>query len=177
MIVSSTVRRVPDHTSDCVNGRIQQRTRDNIARFAGATPKEIDRRLVELEREWDIERMLETNASIAILTSLTLGATVDRRWFAATAVVAGFLLQHAIQGWCPPIPVLRRLGFRTSYEIDEERYALKAIRGDFDLDRPRAGEHEIEALERFEDEGGLAYEEPPITHRDRVDELLQAVRS
>ena len=72
---------------------------------------------------------------------------------------------------------LWRLGFRTSYEIDEERYALKALRGDFDLDRPTAGEGEIEALERFEDEGGFAYEEPPVAHRDRVDELLQAVRS
>ncbi len=31
-----------------------------------------------------------------------------------------------------PVPVLRRLGFRTTYEIDRERYALKALRGDFD---------------------------------------------
>ncbi len=48
-------------------------------------------------------------------------------------LVSGFLFQHAIEGWCPPVPILRRLGFRTSYEIDEERQALKALRGDFDL--------------------------------------------
>lgn len=48
------------------------------------------------------------------------------------AVVAGFLLQHALQGWCPPLPVFRRLGFRTQAEIERERYALKALRGDFD---------------------------------------------
>jgi hypothetical protein len=41
-------------------------------------------------------------------------------------------LQHAVQGWCPPIPVLRRFGFRTADEINRERYALKALRGDFD---------------------------------------------
>jgi len=29
------------------------------------------------------------------------------------------------------VPILRRLGFRTSYEIEEERQALKALRGDF----------------------------------------------
>ena len=46
-------------------------------------------------------------------------------------MVAGFLLQHAVQGWCPPLPVFRRLGFRTQTEIEEERYALKALRGDF----------------------------------------------
>ncbi|WP_111420331.1 efflux transporter outer membrane subunit, partial [Rhodoplanes roseus] len=27
-----------------------------------------------------------------------------------------FLFQHAIQGWCPPVPILRRLGFRTELE-------------------------------------------------------------
>ncbi|HET9942578.1 MAG TPA: hypothetical protein VFR05_04515, partial [Terriglobia bacterium] len=41
------------------------------------------------------------------------------------------LLQHAVQGWCPPVPLFRRLGIRTQREIDEERYALKAMRGDF----------------------------------------------
>jgi hypothetical protein len=41
-------------------------------------------------------------------------------------------MQHALQGWCPPVPLLRRLGFRTSFEIEEERQALKALRGDFD---------------------------------------------
>lgn len=30
------------------------------------------------------------------------------------------------------MPVFRRLGVRTSGEIDQERYALKALRGDFD---------------------------------------------
>jgi hypothetical protein len=45
--------------------------------------------------------------------------------------VTAFLLQHALQGWCPPVPVFRRLGVRTTAEIDRERYALKALRGDF----------------------------------------------
>ncbi len=45
--------------------------------------------------------------------------------------VSSFLLIHALQGWCPPLPVLRRLGFGTASEIDYERYALKALRGDF----------------------------------------------
>jgi hypothetical protein len=37
-----------------------------------------------------------------------------------------------VQGWCPPLPVFRRLGIRTASEIDYERYALKSLRGDFD---------------------------------------------
>jgi hypothetical protein len=46
-------------------------------------------------------------------------------------LVTGFLLQHALQGWCPPVPFFRRRGVRTEAEIDRERYALKAVRGDF----------------------------------------------
>jgi len=54
-------------------------------------------------------------------------------------LVSAFLLQHAIQGWCPPVPILRRLGFRTADEINRERYALKVLRGDFDVAQ-KAGE-------------------------------------
>ena len=58
-------------------------------------------------------------------------AFVDRRLLVLPGLVAAFLLQHALQGWCPPVPLFRHLGFRTAAEIDEERCALKALRGDF----------------------------------------------
>jgi len=119
-----------------VNEQIRRQTEENIARYTQAGPAAIERRLAELDREWDIERALEANAATAVLVGVTLGATVDRRLFALPAIVAGFLLQHAVQGWCPPVPIMRRLGFRTQSEIDHERYALKALRGDFrDLSR------------------------------------------
>ena len=38
---------------------------------------------------------------------------------------------HAATGWYPLLPVFRRLGFRSAREIAGERYALKALRGDF----------------------------------------------
>jgi len=57
---------------------------------------------------------------------------MDRRWFLLPTVVLSFLLLHAVQGWCPPVPLLRRLGIRTRGEIDRERYALKALAGDFE---------------------------------------------
>jgi Protein of unknown function (DUF2892) len=95
-------------------------------------PFAIQRRLRQLDREWDVERVLETNASLFALAGVILGAHLDRRWLWLPALVTGFLLQHAVQGWCPPIPVLRRMGIRTSREIEIERVALKVIRGDFD---------------------------------------------
>jgi hypothetical protein len=127
-MLPSTVERVPASTAKHVNEKIQRRMAKNIKRYRRASRAQIEARLKELEREWDIERTLEANAAAASLIGLTLGATVHRRWFAFPAIVAGFLLQHALQGWCPPLPIFRRLGFRTANEIDEERFALMAIR-------------------------------------------------
>mgnify|MGYP006201292969 CR=1 FL=1 len=56
---------------------------------------------------------------------------MDRRFLLLPAAVFTFFGQHALQGWCPPIPIFRRLGVRTHREIARERYALKALRGDF----------------------------------------------
>lgn len=116
--------------SDAANCTIQGYIRDSV-RWHADHPEEIPARLRELDAEWDIERTLEANASTLAFTGIVLGATVDRRWLALPAIVTAFLFQHAIQGWCPPLPILRRMGFRTAREIDTERAALKALRGDF----------------------------------------------
>jgi hypothetical protein len=131
MLPASSVR-VPRHTDEKINARIRRETEENVAFYGSAGRRAIDRRLAELDREWDIERMLEANAASFGLLGLALGFRVDKRWFIFPAVISGFLLQHALQGWCPPLPLFRRLGFRTRTEIDHERYALKAFRGDFE---------------------------------------------
>lgn len=130
-MISAIGDRVSQNTADCVNQKIQRQIEQNVERFAHAGRETISRRLDELDREWDIERYIETMAPSFTLAGITLGLTVNRRWFALPLVVQSFLLQHAIQGWCPPIPVLRRFGIRTTKEIDRERNALKALRGDY----------------------------------------------
>jgi hypothetical protein len=107
-----------------VNARIAEKTEQNI-RWYSSHPESIPRRLGELEREWDIERTLEANAASVSLLGLALGAAVNRKFFVLPAIVAGFLLQHALQGWCPPVPILRRRGVRTQTEIESERCALQ----------------------------------------------------
>lgn len=131
-MIAISASRVPEQTAEHVNAKIRRQMEERVARCAAQGPVAIDRRLRELDHEWDIERLLEANASSASLLGLTLGAAVDRRWYLLSAAVAAFLFQHAVQGWCPPVPVLRRLGFRTVREIDHERFALKALRGDFE---------------------------------------------
>ena len=130
-MLPATTDRVTQNTRDAVNERIRRMTEANIARYACARPGAIDRRLKQLDHEWDIERYLETMAPSLTLIGMALGLTVNRKWFALPAIVQGFFLQHALQGWCPPLPLLRSLGVRTAMEIEQERYALKALRGDF----------------------------------------------
>jgi hypothetical protein len=127
-----TAQRVELHTAPDLNAAIRQRADAEVVRLEGASAGEIAERLRALDREWDVERLLQTNASIVVLLGLTLAATVSRRFLLLPAGVFSFFAQHALQGWCPPIPVFRRLGVRTQREIERERYALKALRGDFD---------------------------------------------
>jgi hypothetical protein len=149
-MIPATVERVPRHTAAHVNEQIHRRTQESVARHA-ADPAAIDRRLAELDREWDIERTLEANAATLAAVGAGLALLADRRFALVPLVVGTFLLQHAVQGWCPPVPVFRRLGVRTQREIDEERCALKALRGDFrDLagDGAGAAHRALEAARR-----------------------------
>lgn len=122
--------RVRRSTADDVNAELDEQRVADVARFTSASPDDITQRLRELDREWDVERVLEANAATLALIGHLL-STRSRWWRAVTVIAPAFLLQHAIQGWCPPIAVFRRLGIRTRREIDAERTALKALRGDF----------------------------------------------
>jgi len=149
MKAPSSADRVPSHTPSDVNQRIVRQTEVAVDYYS-RHPEEIDSRLEQLDQEWDVERVLETNAATLALTG-TLLSLLNRRWILLPAVVTGFLLQHGIQGWCPPLPVLRRLGFRTPREIEAERYALKALRGDFEPvgDGDHHARRALEATGRF----------------------------
>jgi hypothetical protein len=126
-----TATRVERNTRDTINQDNRARLLSNVRRFEGGDGRAIGDRISELRREWDIERAIETNASIIALVGLLLGAFVHPGWLLLPALVLSFLLQHALQGWCPPIPILRRVGVRTEREINEEILALRILRGDF----------------------------------------------
>jgi len=128
MIPPSSIR-VTKHTPIQAQERIRLGTVENVARVI-SSPETIGTRLRDLDREWDIERVLELNASLLAFSGVVLGKFVNRKWLYLSMGVTGFLAQHALQGWCPPLPVLRRLGVRTCREIEQERNALKMVRGD-----------------------------------------------
>jgi hypothetical protein len=131
MATATSRERVPAHTAEHVNDRIRRETELRIQGLA-ADPTSIPGRLQELNAEWDIERAIEANASALAFTGVALGYFAHPYWLILPALVTAFLFQHAVQGWCPPVPVLRRMRFRTVYEIEQERHALKALRGDYE---------------------------------------------
>ena len=115
-MTASTTERVAANTDDGINRRIARETEARLAYYRDH-PEEIADRLRELENEWDVERALEANAASLALAGVAFGAMGSRVWLVLPALVTSFLLQHAVQGWCPPLPVLRRIGLRTAEEI------------------------------------------------------------
>lgn len=126
-MISRSVDRVARHTAPDVQAGIERRIECSVAYYE-RHPDEIAQRLRELDEEWDVERTLETNASALTLFGLVLGTLGRRRWLLLPLAVQSFFLQHALQGWCPPLPLLRRLGVRTREEIERERHALQDLR-------------------------------------------------
>ncbi|MDQ9172370.1 hypothetical protein Q8A64_18340 [Oxalobacteraceae bacterium R-40] len=132
-MIADTATSVSQNSTPQANAKIRQDMEQRLAAFRSDDKNElISKRLQELDREWDVERTLQTNFATLSLVGLSLATQLNKKWFALALGVPAFMVQHALQGWCPPLPVLRKLGVRSAREISDERFALKAMRGDFD---------------------------------------------
>lgn len=102
--------------------------------------QEIEARLAALELEMDLETYLETETTALTIAGTILGLTVSRKWFIIPLASSLLILSRIVNRGKKPLPFFERLGLRTRAEIDKEKYALKAIRGDFKylLDVPNA---------------------------------------
>ncbi len=127
-----TAQRVQMSTSEHTNERIRKKTIEDAMQYANKSKLQIENRIQELNREWDTERFLEAKASTLILISLVLVVFHSPYWLILTALVPAFLLMHAIQGWCPPLPLIRHFGFRTAEEIHQEKTALRIMAGEYE---------------------------------------------
>lgn len=166
MDIATSATRVASRTSEESNERIYRATRMRIDYFA-RHPEEIDDRLEELDAEWDTERTLEVNAATLVVAGTVMGVVLGRRWLLLPLTVGGFLAQHALQGWCPPLPLVRRLGVRTPREIEAERYALMMLRGDFKSigeDGDDRAELAADATGRLEEPKTGRSEEPKVNN-------------
>jgi hypothetical protein len=115
--------RVRNLSTESANQAIDASTEGAIERASAGGRQEIERRLSELQREWDIDRVLMANFAVLVFAQL-VAARRDRRWLWGPLIQTPLLLMHATLGWCPPSLWFRPLGFRTRFEIQGEREAL-----------------------------------------------------
>ncbi|MBH1941775.1 DUF2892 domain-containing protein [Mobilitalea sibirica] len=139
-ILPPTALRVFLRTDPLINAEIRNQTIRNLNIYKNCNEDEIADRIRYLNLEWDTERVLEANAATLIILSSILGIKTSRCWFLLTGLIGMFVLQHALQGWCPPVPLVRKWGVRTAEEISAEKTALKMLRGDFAKDTKDAVE-------------------------------------
>ena len=159
-MIPTTTKRVILNTHRRVNDSICERTRERVAHYASATPQLLEQRLGELDHEWDVERITATFVALGMLGGVLLVSLFGVNWLVVPFLFATFLLLHALVGWSPVLPLIRRFGCRTAEEIAHERYALKALRGDFQRLDVVTTPQDREDLARFEGEGGPPAAEP-----------------
>src|SRR5687768_4498893 len=93
-MLPSTLTRVSANTDEQINQEIRRRAAESVRQTVADGPAAIERRLRELQEEWDVERCVETMAPTFTLLGMVLGLTVSRRWFVLPFVVQAFFLQH-----------------------------------------------------------------------------------
>lgn len=124
--------RVRHNTPAGINQRIDQAMMKRVWDYARKSPAEITARIAQLDREWDLERVLETGTGALALSGVVLSGVKSRVWLLLPAAVLASLLQHSLTRRSAAVQLVRALGVRTRREIDGEKYALRMLRGDFD---------------------------------------------
>ena len=156
----------------------QTKLEARLACLADAGPQAISDRLDDLDREWSAGRMTKATLGVLIVTGLALTALAGPWWLILPAVGAFFLLQYLFSRTSWLGATFQEMGFRSGADIDQEKFALRALRGDF-KNLPTL--HEIESkddISRLEGAGGIAVdpEESKPDVKDVVKEVLQAAK-
>lgn len=163
----------------CAPTAAGESTERRIARLAECGPAAIDQRLHELESEWSAGRATKVILGIATLAGLGLGLAFGGWWYALPAVAGLLMLQYLFSRTSWLSAALQDVaGLRSGHAIEEEKFALKALRGDFST---LATVHDIEdrdAVSRMEGEGGPAveFDTEKVDSRDAAKIALHAAR-
>jgi hypothetical protein len=149
-----------------------------LACLADAGPQAIEDRLAELDREWTAGRMTKAAMGVVIVCGLALAAL--NPWWLILPAAGGLLLLSYLFGRTSWLGItFHKMGFRTGFEVDQEKMALKVLRGDF---RHLPTLHDIESrddITRLEGEGGIALdpEEAKVDPLDAAKVALNATKS
>ena len=104
----------------------RRRVEQNVA-FFRANPQGIEARIDELAQEWDVDRVLNVAAAAGSLAGVWFSLTRGRLWLVLPLALSAGALHHALTAQSPAVDLVRRLGFRTREEIEEEMMSLFAL--------------------------------------------------
>ena len=147
-ILPATTQRVAAYTDPDVNEMIRSVTLETLSDLEDAEEEELSRRIHRLNAEWDTERFTEAKAAMCIMGCSLFGMSKHRFWSLLTMLAGAALLQHALLGWCPSTPVMRKMGIRTAEEISQEKTVLKMLRKDFAHAKLNDAESLLKAAEK-----------------------------
>ena len=150
-----------------------------LACLADAGPHAITDRLAQLDREWSAGRMTKATIGVLIVAGLGLTALAGPWWLILPAVGGFFLLQYLFSRTSWLGATFREMGFRSGGDIDQEKFALRTLRGDF-RHLPTVLETEnMHDISRLEGEGGIVLdpEDSKPDTRSAVKEVIQAAKS
>jgi len=150
-----------------------------LTSLANGGPHAIGVRLQELDREWSAGRAAKGILAVCILVGTILTLTVNWWWVVLPVVSGLLLLQYMFDDTSVPVQLMRRLGLRTRAEIEQEKLALRALRGDFRTLPTLYDIEDEEDISRLEGEGGIVIEaeERKVDCRMAVKEVLEAAKA
>jgi hypothetical protein len=151
-------------------------TEEAISKVVHAGPAAIEQRLTALGREWTSGRLVKVTTAIGILGGLILAGFVNIWWLLLPVAMGLLLIQYAFSRVSLLTLLFRGLGFRSSLEIEHERMALKALRGDFRHIPTVMDSEDQQALARLEGEGGMASEPVVNDNHAAVSHVLERLK-
>lgn len=101
-----------------------------LEKFAD-TPEHINQRLKELKHKWHIERAEHLIFAVVSLIGIMLAWFVHRNWLILSVLFSAGIFFEALSNRSLIKVFLKRFGLRSLQDIEEERHALKALRGDY----------------------------------------------
>ena len=154
---------------------LQQR----LACIADAGPQAIEDRLAELEGKWSAGRVTKVVIGVLLIVGFALTALLNPWWLILPALGGLFLLQYFFSRTSWLGLLFQKLGFQTSSEIDQEKLALKVLRGDFRSLPTILDVEKRDDISRLEGEGGITVDpdESKVDPADAAKVAVEAAKS
>ena len=167
------------HRAPHLHASHQDQLTRNLARVVEEGPAAIEQRLESLSWEWSSGRLAKIAIGFVILTGAVLSVYVSP-WFMIVPALGGMLLVQfffAPKSWVGEI--FHSMGYRRRDEIEQERLALRALRGDFRNIPTIRDIEDCDALSRMEGEGGGVVsgdgDSAKVDPREAVSQVVHAV--